>query len=64
MRACLPNLLRPSSNDPFTPEGFSEADRVEYALLKMSDRRFAALRTEQEHADDEAWLNFDDDPNA
>lgn len=61
MRACLPNLLRPSGVDPFTPEGFNEADRAEYYLLKMSDKRFAAIRTEQEQAADEAWLNFEDE---
>lgn len=61
MRACLPNLLRPSSADPFTPEGFNEADRAEYFLLRMSDRRFASIRTEQEESADDAWLNFDDE---
>lgn len=61
MRASLPNLLRPSEADPFTPAGFSEADRAEYFLLRLSDKRFASIRTDAEVSAEEAWLNFENE---
>lgn len=35
-----PAFLRPSPSDPFVPDGLSEADLHEHALLSLSDERW------------------------